>query len=105
MVTPFPLIDCILGKVLTEHTYLILVMTWQAQSLYPRLKNPLFLPKMPGLLVGRNRENFYLIERRNFWHGQFLEKLSSERISEDSISHITCGTRQDTNSHYKLPQR
>ena len=68
---PFPLIGRILGKVLTEHIYLILVMTWQAQSLYPRLKNPLFLPEMPGLLVGRNRENFYLIERENFWHGQF----------------------------------
>ena len=67
----FPSISRILGKVLTEHIYLILVMTWQAQSLYPRLKNPLFLPKMPGLLVGRNRENFYLIKRGNFWYGQF----------------------------------
>ena len=35
----------------------------------------------------------------------FLEKLSSEGISEESISHITSGKRQDTNSHYKSSQR
>ena len=63
---PFPFIGGVLCKVLIDQTYLISVTTMSlAQSWYLRLKYHFFLSKMPDLLVGPNRENYYLIKLGN----------------------------------------
>ena len=66
---PVSLIGPVLKKVSIDQGNLILitpiwqVQSWCSQLLQIAVKNPVFLPKMPSLLIGPNSENHMLVEK------------------------------------------
>ena len=66
---PVSLIGPVLKKVSIDQGNLILitpiwqVQFWCSQLLQKAVKNPVFLPKMPSLLIGPNSENHMLVEK------------------------------------------
>ena len=53
-----------------QATLIVVTPGWQTQSWYPHLlqmsiKNPLLLPSIPNLLIGTNKQNHKLIEKKN----------------------------------------